>query len=103
MSPRGWGTLEAKLQWGSGGKALPWGQPISLYDYKSIMTFGGWREDFMIVVTQLVESAPHHYEIRTEKFLFFLFKPKIQEITLLIASYINVKLQQPSPEGVPTE
>ncbi|KAK7103793.1 hypothetical protein V1264_018625 [Littorina saxatilis] len=67
------------------------------------MTFGGWRDDFMIVVTQLIESAPHHYEIRTEKFLFSLIKPKIHEITLQIASYINVKLQQSSPEGAPSE
>ena len=41
------------------------------------MTFGGWREDFMIVVTQLIESAPHHYEIRTEKFLFSLTKAQV--------------------------
>jgi hypothetical protein len=41
------------------------------------MTFGGWREDWMMVVTQLVESAPHHYEIRTDKFLFALPKHKV--------------------------
>ena len=33
----------------------------------------------MMVVTQLIESAPHHYEIRTEKFLFSLFKPKVDD------------------------
>ncbi|KAK7482214.1 hypothetical protein BaRGS_00026563 [Batillaria attramentaria] len=78
-------------------------QPVALYDYKSIMTFGGWRDDFMIVVTQLIESAPHHYEHRTEKFLFCMSKAKIHEITVLIASYINAKLQQQSPEGANSE
>jgi hypothetical protein len=28
---------------------------------------------------------------------------QIHEITLLIASYINVKLQQSSPEGAPSD
>nr|KAG5695938.1 hypothetical protein BaRGS_017519 [Batillaria attramentaria] len=78
-------------------------QPVALYDYKSIMTFGGWQDDFMIVVTQLIESAPHHYEHRTEKFLFCMSKAKIHEITVLIASYINAKLQQQSPEGANSE
>ena len=31
----------------------------------------------MIVVTQLIESAPHHYEIHTEKFLFSLPKAQV--------------------------
>lgn len=54
-----------------------WQQPMALYDYKSLMTFGGWRDDFMLVVTQLIESAPHHYEHRTEKFLFAMAKCKV--------------------------
>ena len=52
-------------------------QPISLYDYRSVITFGGWKDDFMIVVTQLIESAPHHYEHRTQKLLFVMPKTKV--------------------------
>ncbi|KAK3597816.1 hypothetical protein CHS0354_029375 [Potamilus streckersoni] len=74
-------------------------QPISSYDYRSVVTFGGWNEDLMIVVHQLVESAPHHYEHRTEKLLFILPKSKVLEATLLIASYINIRVQRPSQEG----
>ena len=71
-------------------------QPIISYDYRSVITFGGWKEDFMVVATQLIESAPHHYEHRTEKLLFGMEKWKILEITLLMASYINVRVQRPS-------
>ncbi|XP_036360051.1 pleckstrin homology domain-containing family H member 1 isoform X3 [Octopus sinensis] len=74
-------------------------QPISNFDFKSVVTFGGWKDDFMLVVNQLIESAPHHYEHRTEKMLFVLPKPKILELSLLIASYINSRLQHPSPDS----
>ena len=52
-------------------------QPIISYDYRSVITFGGWKEDFMVVATQLIESAPHHYEHRTEKLLFSMAKWKV--------------------------
>ncbi|XP_063246858.1 pleckstrin homology domain-containing family H member 2 isoform X2 [Prinia subflava] len=54
------------------------------YTYKSLMTFGGYQDDFMLVVNnaQTKDKA-------TEKHLFAMTKPKILEITLLIASYIN--------------
>ncbi|XP_051639068.1 pleckstrin homology domain-containing family H member 2 isoform X6 [Manacus candei] len=54
------------------------------YSYKSLMTFGGYQDDFMLVVnnTQTKDRT-------TEKHLFAMTKPKILEITLLIASYIN--------------
>lgn len=74
-------------------------QPINNFDYKSVVTFGGWKDDFMLVVNQLIESAPHHYEHRTEKMLFTMPKAKILELTLLVASYINYRFQQPSPDG----
>ncbi|XP_043931003.1 pleckstrin homology domain-containing family H member 2 [Protopterus annectens] len=62
---------------------------IITYVYKSLMTFGGCREDFMLVVTASnVKDKP------TEKHLFALPKPKILDITLLIASYINNFHQQ---------
>ena len=53
-----------------------------MYDYRSVVTFGGWNEDLMIVVNQLIESAPHHYEHRTDKLLFLLPKHKVgQRVT----------------------
>ncbi|KAJ1103873.1 hypothetical protein NDU88_001294 [Pleurodeles waltl] len=56
------------------------------YQYESVMTFGGCREDFMIVVGQTNDSLGKK---TIEKLLFALEKPKIVEATLLIASYIN--------------
>lgn len=76
-------------------------QPLNTYDYRSVITFGGWKEDFMLVVSQLFESAPHHYEHRTEKLLFVMSKFKILDLTLLIASYINARVQRPSQDTSP--
>ncbi|XP_064600082.1 pleckstrin homology domain-containing family H member 1-like isoform X2 [Liolophura sinensis] len=67
-------------------------QPMNTYDYKSVITFGGWRDEFMFVLNQLIESAPHHYEHRTDRLLFLMPKPQILEITHLIASYINFRV-----------
>lgn len=58
------------------------------YVYKSVMTFGGYQEDFMVVISTQSKDRP------TEKLLFAMAKPKILEITLLIASYINNFYQQ---------
>uniref|UniRef100_A0A8D1AIR9 Pleckstrin homology domain-containing family H member 2 n=1 Tax=Sus scrofa TaxID=9823 RepID=A0A8D1AIR9_PIG len=57
--------------------------------YKSLMTFGGYQDDFMIVI-----NNTHSKDKPTEKLLFAMAKPKILEITLLIASYINNFYQQ---------
>ncbi|KAH0622749.1 hypothetical protein JD844_025349 [Phrynosoma platyrhinos] len=57
---------------------------IATYLYKNLMTFGGYQDDFMLVVNNV-----HTQEKPTEKLLFTMAKPKILEITLLIASYIN--------------
>uniref|UniRef100_A0A672UM69 Pleckstrin homology, MyTH4 and FERM domain containing H2 n=1 Tax=Strigops habroptila TaxID=2489341 RepID=A0A672UM69_STRHB len=54
------------------------------YTYKSLMTFGGYQDDFMLVVNNAQAK-----DKTTEKHLFAMTKPKILEITLLIASYIN--------------
>ncbi|NWV02042.1 PKHH2 protein, partial [Upupa epops] len=54
------------------------------YTYKSLMTFGGYQDDFMLVVNNNQTK-----DKSTEKHLFAMTKPKILEITLLIASYIN--------------
>lgn len=60
--------------------------PIARYPYSSVMTFGGCQDDFMLVVgaddTPLQENSE-------QKLLFAMSKPKILEITLLIADYMN--------------
>ncbi|KAM9316837.1 pleckstrin homology domain-containing family H member 2 [Gastrophryne carolinensis] len=53
------------------------------YTHRSLMTFGGYRDDFMLVVNTQTKDKP------TEKLLFAMAKVKILEITLLIAGYIN--------------
>nr|XP_036846738.1 pleckstrin homology domain-containing family H member 2 [Manis javanica] len=62
---------------------------IISYVYKSLMTFGGHQDDFMIVINNAQSK-----DKPTEKLLFAMAKPKILEITLLIASYINNFHQQ---------
>ncbi|XP_045627785.1 pleckstrin homology domain-containing family H member 2 isoform X3 [Ursus americanus] len=62
---------------------------IVSYVYKSLMTFGGHQGDFMIVINNTRSK-----DKPTEKLLFAMAKPKILEITLLIASYINNFHQQ---------
>nr|XP_058134463.1 pleckstrin homology domain-containing family H member 2 isoform X2 [Dasypus novemcinctus] len=62
---------------------------IVSYVYKSLMTFGGYQDDFMVVI-----NNTHSKDKPTDKLLFTMAKPKILEITLLIASYINNFHQQ---------
>nr|CAD7396662.1 unnamed protein product [Timema cristinae] len=57
-------------------------QPVAKYLYTSIVTFGGCQDDFMLVVS-LEEGGG------SQKLLFSLSKPKILELTLLIADYMN--------------
>ncbi|XP_067413879.1 pleckstrin homology domain-containing family H member 1 isoform X3 [Emydura macquarii macquarii] len=57
------------------------------YAYRSVLTFGGCRDDFMIVVSQVKDRSSGKNS--TEKLLFTMAAPKIVEVTLLIASYIN--------------
>ncbi|XP_068873731.1 pleckstrin homology domain-containing family H member 1 isoform X2 [Aphelocoma coerulescens] len=59
------------------------------YSYSSVLTFGGCRDDFMIVVSQMKER--NSGKNSTEKLLFTMAIPKIVEATLLIASYINYR------------
>ncbi|MGH0167792.1 UNVERIFIED_CONTAM: hypothetical protein FKN15_052776 [Acipenser sinensis] len=63
------------------------------YGPRNLMTFGGCRDDFMLVVGQS-SSNGHPKDKPTEKLLFAMPKPKILEMTLLIASYINSVHQQ---------
>ncbi|XP_051775721.1 pleckstrin homology domain-containing family H member 1 isoform X2 [Erpetoichthys calabaricus] len=60
---------------------------ILTYPYQSVMTFGGCRDDFMIVVNQAKDGISGKRTIK--KLVFAMPKPKILELTLLVASYIN--------------
>uniref|UniRef100_A0A668ASA8 Pleckstrin homology domain containing, family H (with MyTH4 domain) member 1 n=1 Tax=Myripristis murdjan TaxID=586833 RepID=A0A668ASA8_9TELE len=55
--------------------------------YQSVITFGGCRDDFMVVVSQ--QREPGVGKKSVEKLVFAMAKPKILELTLLMASYIN--------------
>uniref|UniRef100_A0A3B3VBW6 Pleckstrin homology domain containing, family H (with MyTH4 domain) member 1 n=1 Tax=Poecilia latipinna TaxID=48699 RepID=A0A3B3VBW6_9TELE len=57
------------------------------YPYHSVITFGGCRDDFMVVTSQQRESGVGKKNL--EKLVFAMTKPKILELTLLMASYIN--------------
>ncbi|XP_014300263.1 uncharacterized protein CG43867 isoform X3 [Microplitis demolitor] len=52
------------------------------YNYANIITFGGCLDDFMLV------ACPDE-GVAEQKLIFALSKPKILEITLLIADYMN--------------
>ncbi|KAM4665190.1 pleckstrin homology domain-containing family H member 1 [Discoglossus pictus] len=62
-------------------------QVMAFYHYPSVLTFGGCREDFMMVVEQMSDSCTAKSFI--VKLLFIMTKAKIAEVTQLIASYIN--------------
>ncbi|XP_016949426.1 uncharacterized protein CG43867 isoform X4 [Drosophila biarmipes] len=56
---------------------------VARYPYSSVMTFGGCQDDFMLVVSHDDGGGCE------QKLLFAMSKPKILEITLLIADYMN--------------
>ncbi|KAL4098215.1 hypothetical protein QTP88_022860 [Uroleucon formosanum] len=62
-------------------------QLIETYMFGQVLTFGGCQDDFMLVIAS--DSAI----IESHKLLFSLSKPKILEITLLIADYMNALAQ----------
>ena len=51
---------------------------ISTYEYRNVVTFGGCREDFMLVVTIKPEgaTAPETHT-RTDRVIFCMTKPKV--------------------------
>lgn len=57
------------------------------YSYQSVITFGGCRDDFMVVTSQ--QREPGVGKKSVEKLVFAMAKPKILELTLLMASYMN--------------
>nr|XP_061798565.1 pleckstrin homology domain-containing family H member 1-like [Nerophis lumbriciformis] len=54
---------------------------LASYAYRSVVTFGGCGDDFLLVVGGGKKSV--------EKLLFTMAKPKILQLTLLMASYMN--------------
>ncbi|KAF0289062.1 uncharacterized protein FJT64_012623 [Amphibalanus amphitrite] len=60
-------------------------QETARYQYTSVVTFGGCQDDFMLVVSENGSSDA----ATTQKLLFNMPKPKILELTLLIADYMN--------------
>ncbi|KAM6915989.1 pleckstrin homology domain-containing family H member 2 [Xenentodon cancila] len=63
------------------------------HPYKNLMTFGGCKQDFMLVVGHSIGTNTSKNK-PTEKHLFAMDASKIREITLLISSYINSAHQQ---------
>ncbi|XP_024152637.1 pleckstrin homology domain-containing family H member 2 isoform X1 [Oryzias melastigma] len=63
------------------------------HPYKNLMTFGGCKQDFMLVVGHSIGSNAAKNK-PTEKHLFAMKTSEIREITLLISSYINSAHQQ---------
>lgn len=61
--------------------------PLARHPYTSVMTFGGCQDDFMLVVSN--EDTLTSCVSQEQKLLFAMSKPKILEITLLIADYMN--------------
>ncbi|XP_039096620.1 pleckstrin homology domain-containing family H member 1 isoform X4 [Hyaena hyaena] len=57
------------------------------YPYSSVMTFGGCRDDFMLVIRSIPDQSSGKGHI--EKLLFRMAAPKIAEATFIMASYMN--------------
>ncbi|XP_045421246.1 LOW QUALITY PROTEIN: pleckstrin homology domain-containing family H member 1 [Lemur catta] len=57
------------------------------YPYSSVMTFGGCRDDFMLVIKSIADQSSGKGQI--EKLIFRMAAPKIAEATFIMASYMN--------------
>ncbi|XP_059951941.1 pleckstrin homology domain-containing family H member 1 isoform X3 [Mesoplodon densirostris] len=57
------------------------------YPYSSVMTFGGCRDDFMLVIRSTSDQSSGKGHI--EKLIFRMAAPKIAEVTFIMASYMN--------------
>ncbi|XP_023611618.1 LOW QUALITY PROTEIN: pleckstrin homology domain-containing family H member 1 [Myotis lucifugus] len=57
------------------------------YPYSSVTTFGGCRDDFMLVIRSIPDQSSGKGHI--EKLTFRMAAPKIAEATLLMASYMS--------------
>ncbi|XP_077960053.1 pleckstrin homology domain-containing family H member 2 isoform X2 [Gasterosteus aculeatus] len=66
-------------------------KPLASHSYRNLMTFGGYKQYFMLLVGQNTNGSK---EKPTEKHLFATDASKIREITLLVSSYVNSAHQQ---------
>ncbi|KAG3261252.1 pleckstrin homology, MyTH4 and FERM domain containing H1, transcript variant X1 [Ictidomys tridecemlineatus] len=57
------------------------------YPYSSVTTFGGYRDDFMLVIRTIPDQGSGKAHI--EKLIFRMTAPKIAETTFIMASYMN--------------
>ncbi|XP_030668301.1 pleckstrin homology domain-containing family H member 1 isoform X4 [Nomascus leucogenys] len=57
------------------------------YPYSSVTTFGGCRDDFMLVIRSIPDKSSGKSHI--EKLIFRMAAPKIAEATFIMASYMN--------------
>ncbi|KAG7511976.1 pleckstrin-likey domain-containing family H member 2 [Solea senegalensis] len=68
-------------------------KPLVSHTYKNLMTFGGCKQAFMLVLGQSIGTNGSK-DKPTDKHLFAMDNSKIREITLLVSSYINSVHQQ---------
>ena len=54
------------------------------YRYKSVVTFGGWKDDFMLVVNQSIMRGGATVEQGTQRLLFVMSREKVT-----VASSLN--------------
>lgn len=47
------------------------------YRYKHVVTFGGWKEDFMLVVNQSIMRGGNTVEQGTQRLLFVMSRGKV--------------------------
>uniref|UniRef100_A0A8C0WB43 Pleckstrin homology domain-containing family H member 1 n=1 Tax=Castor canadensis TaxID=51338 RepID=A0A8C0WB43_CASCN len=57
------------------------------YPYSSVTTFGGCKDDFMLVIRSITDQSSGEGHI--EKLTFQMAAPKIAEATFIMASYMN--------------
>ena len=57
------------------------------YKYRSVVTFGGWKEDFMLVVNKTTPKGSGQSELGTERLLFVLSRGKV----IMVQYYIPVR------------
>lgn len=57
------------------------------YPYTSLMTFGGCRDDFMLVIRTIPDQSSG--KGHSEKLIFRMAVPEIAEATFIMASYMN--------------
>ncbi|XP_059746882.1 pleckstrin homology domain-containing family H member 1 isoform X3 [Bos taurus] len=69
------------------------------YPYSSVMTFGGCRDDFMLVIRSVPDQSSGKGHV--EKLIFRMAAPKIAEVTLILASYMNHCSTTVNPPSTP--